>query len=74
MWTALNPKRGRPRQVGAGYRRRWLVERCFGWMDNCRRLVVRYDRHVHICQVKPWPGKAFSLVAIILWCTNRILK
>lgn len=63
----IKPKRGRPRQVGPGYHRRWLVERCFGWMDNCRRLVVRYDRHVHIYQ-------AFCLVAIILWCVDRILK
>jgi transposase len=29
-------KRGRPLSVGAGYRQRWKVERCFGWMDNCR--------------------------------------
>jgi transposase len=53
------PKRGRPIKTGAGYRQCWKVERCFGWMDNCRRLVVRYDRtveHYH----------AFCLMAIIL--------
>jgi transposase len=59
-------KRGRPRSVGASYQHRWKVERCFGWMDNCRRLVVRYDRHLHIY-------KAFCLLAIILWCVNRVL-
>src|ERR671914_150517 len=37
------PKRGRPVKVGPSYRQRWKVERCFGWMDNCRRLVVRYE-------------------------------
>jgi transposase len=37
-------KRGRPIRVGVSYRQRWKVERCFGWMDNCRRLVVRYER------------------------------
>jgi transposase len=61
------PKRGRPVKTGAGYRQRWKVERCFGWMDNCRRLVVRYERtveHYH----------AFCLIAIILWCINLILK
>jgi transposase len=63
----LKPKRGRPIQVGPAYRSRWKVERCFGWMDNCRRLVVRYERHLHIY-------KAFCLIAIILWCVNRILK
>ncbi len=61
------PKRGRPIRAGVGYRQRWKVERCFSWMDNCRRLVVRYDRHLHIYH-------AFCLVAIILWCIDRILK
>ena len=65
---ALIPKkptqRGRP---GPSYRQRWKVERCFGWMANCRRLVVRYDRHLHIY-------RAFCLVAIILCCVDRILK
>jgi transposase len=61
------PKRGRPIQTGASDRQRWKVERCFGWMDNCRRLVVRDERaveHYH----------AFCRVAIILWCINLILK
>jgi transposase len=26
------------------YRRRWIVERSFGWFHNFRRLVTRYDR------------------------------
>lgn len=62
-----NPKRGRPLRTGPAYRQRWKVERCFGWMDNCRRLVVRYERHLHLY-------KAFCLVAVILWCIDRILK
>jgi transposase len=61
------PQRGRPIKTGAGYRQRWKVERCFGWMDNCRRLVVRYERAVEHYQ-------AFCLIAIILWCVNLILK
>jgi transposase len=28
------------------YRRRWKVERLFAWMQNFRRLVVRYEYHV----------------------------
>jgi hypothetical protein len=44
-----------------------LESRALFWMDNCRRLVVRYDRHLHIY-------RAFYLVAIILWCIDRILK
>ena len=27
------------------YRRRWKVERFFAWLQNFRRLVVRYERH-----------------------------
>ena len=27
------------------YRRRWRVERLFAWLQNFRRLVVRYERH-----------------------------
>ena len=61
------PKRGRPIRAGVSYRQRWKVERCFGWMDNCRRLVVRYERYLHLY-------KAFCLVAIILWSVDRILK
>jgi hypothetical protein len=61
------PKRGRPIRPGPSYRHRWKAERCFGWMDNDRRLVVRYERYVaHY--------KAFCLIAIILWCVQLFLK
>jgi transposase len=53
------PKRGRPAQVGQTCQQRWQVERCFSWVDNCRRLVVRYDRHLHIY-------RSFCLIAIIM--------
>ncbi len=61
------PKRGRPVKTGPLYKSRWKVERAFAWMDNCRRLVVRWDRSLHIY-------KAFCLIALILWSVNRILK
>jgi transposase len=64
------PRKGRPIKAGQSspsYRNRWKVERCFGWMDNCRRLVVRYERHLR-------NYKAFCLLAIIFWCVDRILK
>ena len=28
------------------YRKRWRVERLFAWLQNFRRLVVRYEYHV----------------------------
>jgi transposase len=61
------PRRGRPIKTGAGYRWRWKAERCLAWMDNCRRLVVRYERGLaHY--------RAFCLMAIICWCVSLILK
>ena len=27
------------------YKRRWKIERLFAWLDNYRRLVVRYKRY-----------------------------
>jgi transposase len=30
------------------YRRRWKVERTFSWLNNFRRLVVRWDRSLTI--------------------------
>jgi transposase len=60
-------RRGRPPRTTWPAGERWKVERTFAWMDNCRRLVVRYDRaveHYH----------AFCLLAFILWCLARIVK
>lgn len=30
------------------YRRRWKVERSIAWLQNFRRLVVRYERHAYL--------------------------
>ena len=27
------------------YKRRWKVERFFAWLQNFRKVVVRYERH-----------------------------
>jgi transposase len=32
------------------YKRRWTVERTFAWLQNFRRLVVRWDRKLTIYQ------------------------
>ena len=29
----------------SAYRRRWKIERLFAWLQNFRRLVVRYECH-----------------------------
>lgn len=28
------------------YKRRWKVERLFAWLQNFRRITVRYERHL----------------------------
>jgi transposase len=60
-------KRGRPIRTGPSYRQHWKVERCFGWLDNDRRLVVRDERYVE-------HYNACCLIAIIVWCVNLMLK
>lgn len=30
------------------FRRRWKVERSISWLQNFRRLVVRYERYAHL--------------------------
>jgi transposase len=30
------------------YRKRWIVERTIGWLGNFRRLLIRWERHVHM--------------------------
>jgi transposase len=27
------------------YKRRWKIERLFAWLQNCRRILVRYEYH-----------------------------
>ena len=29
------------------YRKRWKIERLFAWLQNFRRLMVRYEYHLH---------------------------
>jgi transposase len=41
------------------YKRRWTVERTFAWLQNFRRLVVRWEREIIVYQ-------AFFHVACIL--------
>ncbi|MFU2207748.1 transposase [Solidesulfovibrio sp. C21] len=40
--TRLKSQDGRPLRR---YRRRWKTERLFAWLQNFRRLVVRYEYH-----------------------------
>lgn len=49
------------------YKRRWKIERTFAWIGNYRKLVVRYDRSIHIYQ-------AFFNIACMMVTLNKLLK
>ncbi|HKW62668.1 MAG TPA: transposase, partial [Candidatus Acidoferrum sp.] len=49
------------------YRRRWIVERTLAWLGNFRRLVVRYDRSIHVYE-------AFFHIACFMIVLRRVLK
>jgi transposase len=42
------------------YRKRWKVERTFAWLQNFRRLWVRQDRLISVCQgFSTLPARSF---------------
>lgn len=69
------PKQRRYRQkhvkimkiVTKTYRQRWVVERTFAWVQNFRRLVVRWDRSASMFN-------AFLIFALIVLCIGKLLK
>lgn len=47
MIAPHNPTRKHKTQDGRPlrrYRRRWLIERVFAWLQNFRRLITRFER------------------------------
>jgi len=57
------PKRQDGRKLRR-YRHRWIVERTIAWLQNFRRIVVRWDRNILIY-------KAFIHVACIMILVKR---
>lgn len=49
------------------YRKRWKVERTIAWLQNCRRLVVRWERKASL-----W--LSFAYIACAMLVLNRVLK
>jgi transposase len=58
-----------PKELGCGGsglgRWRWVVERTFAWLNQFRRLRVRYEKRADI-------HTAFLLLACILICWKRL--
>jgi len=46
------------------YRKRWIIERTIAWLQNYRRIVIRWDRYVSMY-------KAVVHVACIMILRNR---
>lgn len=61
-------RKAQPMQDGRSlrrYRRRWIVERTIGWLGNFRRLLIRWERHVHMY-------RAFMNVACLLITARQL--
>lgn len=48
------------------YKRRWKIERLFAWLQNFRRLVVRYEYHLQNFQAMIHLGCAVILLRWVL--------
>ena len=57
---------GRPPKMYPVSTCRWKVEPTYGWLDNWRRLVVRYDGQADVCI-------AFLTVACFMTTLSKIL-
>lgn len=55
------------KQIDPYYRTRWIVERTNAWLQNYRRITVRWDRKIESYE-------AFIELACILICLRRVLK
>jgi transposase len=69
IWKDRKRKAGRPPGSFAPeqYQGRWKIERTHAWMDNYRRVAVRWD---HTSSA----FKAWSTLACIMICLNNILR
>jgi transposase len=66
-WSKRRHRPGCPPQVHKASQGRWKVERCHDWLDNWRRLVVRYDWYTQ-------SYLAFLTIACFMTLLSRILS
>jgi IS4 transposase len=53
------------------YRRRWKIERLIAWLQNFRRLVVRYERHAENFLAMLHLASALILLTDLLPCAGE---
>lgn len=66
VWPTRRRRVGRPPKIHPASTYRWKVERSFAWLDNWRRLVVRWEYHLE-------NYLALTLLACIMFSLARIL-
>jgi len=49
------------------YKRRWHIERCFAWLHNYRKIVVRWER-----KIENWVGFIWLAAGNLL--ANRVMR
>src|SRR5579864_2744115 len=54
------------------YRRRWKIERLFAWLQNFRRLVVRYERYAENFLGMLYLGGCLILLRHMRWLVASI--
>jgi transposase len=55
------------------YRRRWKIEQLFAWLQNFRRLVVRYERYAEKLSWNALPRLLLNFVeAFMRWLVGDI--
>lgn len=69
VWKDRKRKQGRPTGsfTPGKYVGRWKIERTNAWMDNYRRVAVRWDQSLTAF-------KAFVTITCIAICLNHILR
>ena len=65
-WPNRRRKPGCPPETHEASKSRWKVERSHGWLDNWRRLVIRYDWYTQ-------SYVAFLTIACFMVALSRIL-
>lgn len=67
VWPGRKRRPGRPPKVHPASAARWIVERTHAWIDNWRRLVVRWERHAR-------SYLALLFIAPFMTCLRRISR
>lgn len=66
-WNKDKPRKPMSKQLTHWYRKRWVVERGFAWLQNYRKLTVRWER-----SLTTYAG--LMHLALVMLVMGRVLK